>query len=171
MNTIKIITNTHNMKKTPNQHQSLKSISIPETPFVAFSVAADTTETYSNGDVIKFHHVISDVDPGFPGWNPQTSIFYCPYDGYYFFVVKIFRHHEKENNTAYITTSGNANVVSLFNLVTAATAANAASTMHTVIPCQTGEAVWVKAGSDFDLLDNANHINQFSGFLLKAGLE
>ena len=50
------------------------------------------------------------------------------------------------------------------------TAADFSSTMHAVVPCQTGEAVWVRAAPDFELVDNIYHHNVFSGFLLKAGL-
>ena len=58
-----------------------------------FSVAANRNEDYESGDIVKFHHIIFNMNLGFPGWrNPATNMFTCPYSGYYIFIVTLYKH-------------------------------------------------------------------------------
>ena len=46
------------------------------------------------------------------------------------------------------------------------------STMHVIVPCEQGQTVWVAAGiGGCRVDDTGSHFNQFSGLLIKRGLE
>ena len=83
----------------------IPSVFASDPPFVAFSVAANGTETYDQYDVIKFPHIFTDVNPGVPGWNPATNMFVCPYDGYYMFSFTLYKEPDYSNFRARLSTS------------------------------------------------------------------
>ena len=144
-----------------------------------FSVAADQSEDYDSDDTIKFHHTISNINPGFPGWNPATNMFTCPYDGYYLFMVTIFKYDGlpsyKFNMYAKLRMSDGASfkdVVSVYNSDSKSANVYYSSTMHAIVPCEASQNVWVVTPtSEIRIHDNVFHHNQFSGLLIKEGLE
>ena len=150
-----------------------------ESKHVFFSVAADTQETYEAGDIIKFSHIFSNVNTGFPGWNPPTNQFTCPYDGYYRFTVTLFKSDGYEavhNFYARLRMSDSTDIMQMRN--ERYEEVNGwvmySSTMSAIVPCQQGKQVWaaISSGGTTTLYDcNTCHLNQFSGRLIKVGLE
>ena len=143
-----------------------------------FSVAADREEIYDSEDIIKFHHTFSNVNPGFPGWNPETNMFTCPYDGYYLFMVTLY----KADQSSEVYNVGASLVMSIvgsykillrlqnFNYNSASVYFS--STMQAIVPCEQGQNVWVSMTiGDRRIFDSTSHLNQFSGLLIKLGLE
>ena len=125
-------------------------------------------------DVIMFHQTISNANPG---WDPATSIFTCPYDGYYLFLVTLFKSGNNQfNHYARLSTSTGGDIVSLQNHredYASGTHSYFSSTMHAIIPCEQGEDVWVKMDSTTGTIYDVFTIgyNQFSGLLIKQGIE
>ena len=142
-----------------------------------FSVAADRVETYNSGDIIKFPHTFSNVNPGFPGWNPATNMFTCPYSGYYMFVVTLHKDDGSSNSYNYLavlTMSDAGDVTEMYNYraLSVDGYVTFTSSMSAIVPCNQGQHVWVEMRSDdVRLVDGSNHYNQFSGLLIKEGLE
>ena len=142
-----------------------------------FSVAADILENYNSGDIIKFPHTFSNVNPGFPGWNPTTNMFTCPYSGYYMFIVTLYKWDGSAYNTNYwaaLTMSDTGDVIQLYNLRSEYLDGQVwhSSSMSAIVPCNQGEDVWVEMRSDdVRLFDDYYHFNQFSGLLIREGLE
>ena len=137
---------------------------------VFFSAAADKHEDYVANDVVKFHHTFSNVNPGFDGWNPTTSIFTCPYDGYYMFLVKI---QNSITSTLHFTVYLHMSDGPTHKSVVASTLnTSLSSTMFAIVPCEKGQDVWVAfTATRGRIQDWWSHFNQFSGLLLKTGLE
>ena len=140
--------------------------------FVAFSVAHAAGD-HDVGDVIRFTEVIVDVNPGFPGWNPATSVFYCPYDGLYFFTASIIRDWGGDKFRICLKKSNDTgNVVCISNYVSSEAIGNelsTSSTMSAVVRCQAAESVWLEmtayGGYLYDV--SSLHYNHFSGWLLR----
>ena len=160
-----------------NIHANLSIVSIPDSSYVFFSVAADDTEDYSIGDIIKFPHTFSNVNPGFPGWNPATNMFTCPYSGYYMFIVNLYKGDDAIHNSNYVavlTMSDAGDMTQLYNhrALSVDGYVTFTSSMCAFVLCNQGEHVWVEMRSDdVNLFDSSAHRNQFSGFLIKEGLE
>ena len=141
-----------------------------------FSVAAENIEDYNIGDIIKFPHTFSNVNPGFPGWNPATNMFTCPYSGYYMFIVTLYKWDGSliYNYHAHLTMSDAGDVTGIFNYHAFSSDVEVfySSSMSAIVPCNQGEHVWVEMRSnDVKLVDYSSaHYNQFSGLLIKEGL-
>ena len=139
-----------------------------------FLAAADKSEDYQVDDIIKFHQTITNVNPGFPGWNPSTNIFTCPYTGYYFFTVTLFRPEAAANGSNYyaklrMSHDGSyRNIVTLSNHKASDGSINHSGTVSTIVQCEQGQNVWVAMDSDsIRLYDDYGHYNQFSGILIQ----
>ena len=145
-----------------------------------FSVAANQAEDYNPDDIIKFHHIFSNVNPGFPGWNPATNMFTCPYSGYYMFIVTLYKSDNDAsydyNIYAHLRRSAGgsySDVLRLGNFNHNTQGVYFSSTMHAIVPCEQGQTVWVAmtATTSRRIFDNYSNCNQFSGLLIKEGLE
>ena len=142
-----------------------------------FSVAADQPEDYNSGDIIKFHHTFSNVNPGFSGWNPDTNIFTCPSSGYYMFTVTLYKSDGSAYNYNYfaaLTMSDAGEVAWMDNYRDddVGGSVHYSSSMSAIVLCNQGEDVWVKMRSnDVRLYDSFGRYNQFSGLLIREGLE
>ena len=150
---------------------------------VFFSVAASQEEPYEQGDIIKFHHVISNVNPGFPGWNPATNQFTCPYDGHYFFMANIYKfdgaNPYNTNNYTRLRMSGVEDIVELRNERLEERGGDMvifSSSMSAIVPCESGQQVWVAMTADTsegerEIHDSFVHRNHFLGMLIREGLD
>ena len=142
-----------------------------------FSVGADREEFYNYGDIIKFHHTFSNVNPGFSGWNPATNMFTCPYSGYYMFIITLYKSDDYTYNYdffAALTMSDAGEVTWMDNYHDDYLDAHVrySSSMSAIVPCNQGEHVWVKMRSqNVRLYDDFGRYNQFSGWLIREGLE
>ena len=139
-----------------------------------FSVVTTETENYDAGDIINFHEVLADVNPGFPGWNPATNMFTCPYDGYYFFIVTLYKSTTTSYNAdARLRSTSTSTIARLDNhrqdYQSNLAYSHYSSTMQAIVPCGQGEQVWVQMVSSASL-SGGLHRNQFSGRLIKQGL-
>ena len=147
---------------------------------VFFSVASNREVTYNSGDTIHFHHTFSNVNPGFPGWNPATNMFTCPYSGYYMFVATLYRgggpEYEKHNYQAQLTMSEGGDLTRMYNFLSDSHHGSVtySSSMSAIVPCHQAENVWVEMRTfDGVTLNECStcYYNQFSGWLMKEGLE
>ena len=143
---------------------------------MAFSVATESSEAYEIGDIIRFPQIITDVNPGFPGWNAETHMFMCPYSGLYLFIATIYRNYNFDNILACIRKSNlqeGEDIVCLENFVIVSDVSTPiySSTMSTITHCQAGGSLWVEVrGHDGDLSDAPiRRHNHFLGMLLKEG--
>ena len=86
--------------------------SLSGAPFIALSVAGQSTVTYSSSDpVILLPHVLSNVYPDPPGWNPDTNKFTCPYNGTYFLMATVYKLRNYGDLLLCIKSDSNGNVV------------------------------------------------------------
>ena len=142
-----------------------------------FSVGAVDDEDYNNRDIIKFPHTFSNMHPGFPGWNPATNRFTCPYSGYYMFIVTLYKYAGTEYNFNYfavLTMSNAGDVTWIYNwMLGGSSSATYSSSMSAIVPCNQGESVWVEMREDNVRLHDLSftHYSQFSGLLIKEGLQ
>ena len=148
-------------------------LSIPETDFVFFSAVATSIEAYEPGDIIKFHDTIVNVNPGFPGWNPATNMFKCPYDGYYLFIVTLHKAAPAEyNHFARLRSTATSVITELrgYQDNVSGSYSRSSSTMHAIVACEQGEQVWVEMYL-YTASTYGYRFDQFSGLLIKQGLE
>ena len=142
---------------------------ISDSPYVAFSVAAGSSQDYTHGSVVEFPVIISDVNPGFPGWNPLQNVFICPYTGHYFFMATLLKWTLSDDFHACITSTSLGNIVRSQAWVSSSIKSDItfSSSMSTIAHCEMGESVWVEmltwSGS---LFDGSGNYNQFTGFLI-----
>ena len=138
---------------------------------IFFSTVTTTTETYQAGDVVKFHEALSNVNPGYGGWDPVTNQFKCSLDGYYLFMVTLYKSSSSAyNHQARLRSSTNTQIANINNYRSdsGSTYSTFSSTMHAIILCQQDELGWVEMVST-GTINSFHHYNQFSGLLLLEG--
>ena len=138
-------------------------------------MAANKSETYTANGVVKFHNEMSNISPSGSGWNPDNNKFRCPYDGYYQFVVTLYKADVGAGNFNYyaeLLVSGR-DILRLYNnRANDVGGVYYSSTMSAIAPCQTGQEVWVRirpigGASTVYLASHNTHFQQFSGQLIK----
>ena len=110
---------------------------------------------------------------GCGGWDQQLYKFMCPVSGYYLFLISI-------NSGGYGSTAGcpvylwiaenqtsQRMLYSQFYNIYSSVQITAAS--NVILPCESGQTVWVETARVSSL--SGNRYNQFTGYLLKQGLE
>ena len=142
---------------------------------VAFSVA-NAVGTYELGDIVAFTDIITDINPGFPGWDGNTNTFVCPYNGLYFFTASIFREYTEDNVLICLKTSSDtSNIVCILNHVMSNDVGDYlsySSTLSAIVQCQVGEYVWLEVVAYGGIIMDYSsyHYNHFSGLLLRGGI-
>ena len=115
------------------------------------------------------------MNPGAGGWNSDTNIFTCPMDGYYLFMVTLYKYDGSSlyNIYAMLRMSDGKYGVRLNNYHYDSASVYFSSTMQAIVPCAVGETVWVAITTSGGgrIHDDSSHYNQFSGLLIKEGLE
>ena len=142
-----------------------------------FSAAASQSESYIQREVVKFHDTLSDINTyGCGGWDRNTYTLMCPVTGYYLFLVSI--RNIGGNNVGgcpvYLWMSQNQEkqrILELYysNWNDARSSITVTGTANVILPCEGGQTVWVETRRVCSL--GGSNYNQFSGFLLKTGLE
>ena len=120
--------------------------------------------------MVEFPVIITDVNPGFPGWNPQQNVFMCPYTGHYFFIATLFRFQKEGNYVACIRSTNQGKIACSRNWVDSdvTDSIDFSATMSTIMHCEVGEAVWVAmVFHEGTLFDNTDNHNQFQGYLIR----
>ena len=137
-----------------------------------FSAVTDQNEDYEHNDVIKFHKELVNVNPGFPGWNPTTNIFTCPFSGYYFFTVTLYKSSTGSGINHLVRLHKSDGFISeLYNYWSTENAGTAtySSTMSAIVPCEQGMNVWAGLMYTPATILGSDHRNQFSGMLIREG--
>ena len=122
---------------------------------MGFTAHVDGSATYNADDVIQF----SIVKTNYGGYyNPQTSIFTCPYDGIYLFFSSLLG--DGTNTWAHIMRE------SSFLLVMGSNAESSSASNLVITECLRGEKMWVRPLNNDDTIDG-NAPSTFSGYLLQ----
>ena len=132
-----------------------------ETEPVAFTAWANTGNPtdYISADIIVFNEVLSNVGGHY---NTDTSSFICPWDGVYVFSVDVQgyvsdpSHIDLMQNSDYRTRVFNDEISYAYNR----------GSMTTVLDCERGDVIWIRAGSTCSIYGGYNRYTTFSGFLL-----
>ncbi len=127
--------------------------------------------TYNAGDTIRFPHVFSNVGDG---WSEETNTFTCPVTGYYLVTVSLYKNWEVNSNNyqcqADLYQAGSYRL-RMDNYDRTPERVSYTSSTHAILPCNQGEEIWMRMGDSCRLYDSSSHLNQFSGLLVKPGLE
>jgi len=154
--------------ETSNQEISAESFN--ETEPVFFSVAHSSMGAYLPDDVIRFPHVYSNVGGG---WDGNTNRFTCPVSGYYLITVSLYKSSTWSSEPIFNCIAdlykGSDSQTLRFNNY--AEDVNFTSSGHTIIPCSEGETVSMVMVTECSLYGDSFHQSQFSGLLVKQGLE
>ena len=115
------------------------------------------------------------------GWNNNTNKFVCPYTGYYQFVVTLHKGDYPGNRFQFNHRAdlvvGSKRTVRLTNVHDSdSDLALYSSTISAIVPCTIGQEVYLKiwppsTTSTVRLESDSKHFSQFSGHLLKLGLD
>ena len=120
-----------------------------------FTARVSGSVAYNENDVIQFPAVYTSYG-GY--YNPDTSIFTCPYDGIYLFFSSLLGDGTNTwgqimRESSYLVAMGsNAESSSASNMV--------------ITECLRGEKVWVRQRHDGDAIDG-DAPSTFSGYLLQ----
>ena len=133
-----------------------------ETGPVAFTAWANTGNPtdYVSADIIVFNEVLSNIGGHY---NTDTSSFICPWDGVYVFSVDVQgyvsdpSHIDLMQNSDYRTRVFNDEISYAYNR----------GSMTTVLDCQHGDVIWIRAGSTCSIYGGYQPYTTFSGFLLQ----
>ena len=123
---------------------------------VGFTARHDGSVTYNPDDVIQFPVIMTSYG-GY--YNPDTSIFTCPYDGIYLFFSSLLGDgtntwgHISREGTLLVTMGSNAESSSASNLA--------------ITECLRGRRVWVSQNPSYTDTIDGNQPSTFSGYLLQ----
>ena len=122
---------------------------------VGFTAHVDGSATYNTDDVIQFPAIKTNYG-GY--YNPDTSIFTCPYDGIYLFFSSLLG--DGTNTWGHIT-RGSSWLVGMESKDESSSASNLVIT-----ECLRGEKMWVRQHENADDIDG-HYPSTFSGYLLQ----
>ena len=153
-------------------------VSFLETTFVAFSVVADGEVYYEEGETVRFPVVYTNVNEGgSPAWDPATSQFTVPIDGYYRFTATFFKYWTADSGRVTLMrrdSVGDLEIATVHNWAVSylLEEIESTATMSVIIPCQAGDVLHlVSVWGGWIIDNNVSHFNQFSGELISEGLE
>ena len=122
---------------------------------VAFAANVDGSATYNTNDIIQFSTVLTNYG-GY--YNPDTSIFTCPYDGIYLFFSSLVG----DGTNTWADFMRNSNwLVCMRSYDESSSASNLVIT-----ECLKGEKIWMRQHQDADTIAG-NIPSTFSGYLLQ----
>ena len=122
---------------------------------MGFTAHVDGSASYNADDVIQF----SVVKTNYGGYyNPQTSIFTCPYDGIYLFFSSLLG--DGTSTWGYIMRESSSLVVMGSN-----DESSSASNL-VITECLMGERIWARQRYSADII-GGNAPSTFSGYLLQ----
>ena len=122
---------------------------------VAFAANVDGSATYNTNDIIQFSTVLTNYG-GY--YNPDTSIFTCPYDGIYLFFSSLLG--DGTNTWAHIMRE------SSFLLVMGSNAESSSASNLVITECLRGEKIWIRQSHNGDTIGGTAP-SAFSGCLLQ----
>ncbi|XP_038066248.1 collagen alpha-1(X) chain-like [Patiria miniata] len=134
----------------------------PTPPSVfAFSAYRTTGLTGSEGDVIIFDNIMTNVGDGY---DSQSGVFTCSVPGVYSFTISV----NNNANRAYVRLVKNVELI--FSLYNSQTGAFHQSSNSAAVSLATGDRVWLQFGDDSNrgIYSNNNRYCYFTGFLIHA---
>ncbi len=135
-------------------------------------MAGNTAVAYTGGATIRFPHVFASIGGG---WDEGTNTFTCPITGYYLVTASLYKTFivDSYNYECYADLyQAGSMQLRMMNFDRTSERVSYTSSAHAILPCNQGDEIWMRMGTSCSLFDQLSYnFNQFSGLLVKPGLE